>query len=199
MTASSTRTAHQARLLQQKVTKKQNRPQGNYTHDEFQWGQVDGIDPGPPPTVSVKIDASTTATPNLKYLASYVPTVGDVVLIQRGKGRNRSSRMVLGKPVGSASPYPLPLGTITSEGMFVSGPNALWGGDEAPPEQLGNDGDWYLQGGGTSYYKYAGAWVSTGGGGSVGPTGPTGPTGPSGPSGAAGGGGSDLDAFFFGG
>jgi hypothetical protein len=171
MTASSTRTAHQGRLLQQKVTKKQNRPQGNYLHSEFQWGEIQGIDPGPPPTVSVFIDASPTATPNVKYLASYVPTVGDVVLIQRGKSRVRSSRVVLHKLNGSATPYPTPLGGlivppsdstefdgVTPPSMHVQQVNNLWGSVELPPGNLGAAGDWCMGQNGHLYFNNAGTW-----------------------------------------
>ena len=146
----STRTAHQARVVQTKVAKKAARPRGNYTHSEHQWGVIDAIHAGPPATVDVYLDGSqnTGDTSNLvtgvKYLASYTPTVGDSVVIYRGFNRNRTSRVVLGKLYGSASPYPLPLGSIQS-GFFVSGPNNLWGGAGAPPSDLGATGDFYMR------------------------------------------------------
>ena len=74
-----------------------------------------------------------------------VPAEGDTVLVMRGEGQQRSSRVVVGKLAGSASPYPLPLGTINPTGQYVSGPNAHWGGalepGDLPPDGLGIPGD----------------------------------------------------------
>lgn len=170
MTVPSTRTAHSAHLTQTKVAKKQQRPLGNYTHAEHQWGVIDAIHVGPPSTVDVYLDGSqnTGDTNNLvlglSYLASYTPTVGDTVIIQRGIRRNRTSRVVLGKLYGSASPYPLPLGSIQS-GLFVKGPNSIWGGAGAPTNAIGIAGDFYFRTNATAtanervYVRQSGGWV----------------------------------------
>jgi hypothetical protein len=48
------------------------------------WGQVTATATAPN-SLSVKLDGSSTATPGLRYLASYTPTVGDtVVAVQNG-------------------------------------------------------------------------------------------------------------------
>jgi hypothetical protein len=48
---------------------------------------------GSPPTVSVYIGGAATATPGLRYLASYAPVVDDVVeILEQGR-----TRIVLGK------------------------------------------------------------------------------------------------------
>jgi hypothetical protein len=150
MGLSSTR--HQAYLMQTKVTQKNRRPNGNYTHGEHQWGVVAAINDGPPPTVDVYLNGmqndptDEAVTPELNYLSSYVPAVGDVVLVQRGAFRNRSDRVVLGKLNGSPSPYPTLLGNIDpASGRYVQGPNALWGGSGAPSTEVGIVGDFYFR------------------------------------------------------
>jgi hypothetical protein len=145
------RVAHQARLIQTKITRKQTRPHGNYSHSEHQWGVVHAVNQGGTQTVDLFLDGAQNTgnpaniTPSVKHLASYVPTEGDVVLVYRGAGRSRSSRVVLGKLNGAASPYPLPLGSVDTQGRFTSGPNAQWGGPGVPPVTLGITGDWYMR------------------------------------------------------
>lgn len=143
--------AHQARLIQSQMTSKVNRPNGNYHHGEHQWGVIDAVNDGPPPSVDVYLDGAqnnpeNNLTPQLAYLSSYAPTVGDVVLIYRGDGRNRTSRVVLGKLNGSATPYPVLLGSNDPDsGRYQMGPNALWGGQHEPPPDLGLPGDYYFR------------------------------------------------------
>jgi len=168
---SASQTAHSARLIQTQMTRKARRPQGNYTHDTFQWGLVNAINAGPPATVDLYLNGThQTAnpdliTPSVPYLASYVPTLGDVVLVQRGLFRNRTSRVIVGKLYGSPSPYPLPLGNIDpGSGRFISGPNAIWGGFGAPNPNLGQLGDVYFRtdavGLEAIYQFVANGWVS---------------------------------------
>lgn len=60
-----------------------------------QWGTVSAVHTGPPKTVDVMLDGSTTATLALRYLAAYTPTVNDYVLVLRGTG-GVSDRVVVG-------------------------------------------------------------------------------------------------------
>ena len=143
---------HMTRLFQSQVTSKQLKPSGNYHHGEHQWGVVAAINNDATPTVDLYLDGAQNVptdanlTQGIAFLSSYVPTVGDVVLVRRGDGRNRTDRVVLGKLNGSASPYPLPLGNIDSTtGRFVQGPNALWGGTGQPASHLGITGDYYFR------------------------------------------------------
>ena len=146
------RNAHEARLHQTAMTQKVLKPNGNYHHGEHQWGVIENITVGPPSTVDVYLDGTQNAadpaqlTLGIPYLSSYVPTVGDVVLLYRGDQRNRTNRVVLGKLYGSASPYPLPLGQIEPKTQrFISGPNALWGGAGSPMPGTGRNGDYYFR------------------------------------------------------
>jgi hypothetical protein len=147
MRVPTARQAHHTRLAAAKIRRSLDQPSGNYDHAEHQWGVVAAVHAFPP-TVDLYLNGAQNVptpgnvTPTVKYLPWYVPTVGDVVLVYRGRGRLRSSRVVLGKLAGSASPYPLPLGSII-DGRFTCGPNAWWGGPGAPPDALGTDGDWY--------------------------------------------------------
>lgn len=166
-------TRHQAHLMQAKVTQKINRPNGNYSHAPHQWGVVASINLGPPPSVNLhlsgtnNVPSQTNLTLAVPYLSSYVPAIGDVVLLQRGVDRGRMSRVVLGKLVGSPSPYPVLLGSISpSTGQYITGPSALWGGVGAPPNSIGNNGDYYFRSDQpltlqeTIYVKSAGEWYS---------------------------------------
>ena len=157
----NSRVVHRMRLTQAKITKKQARPQGNYPHDEHQYGVVEHINAGATPTLDLYLDGAQNfgsteyLTKGVKYLAFYFPTVGDVVLVQRGKGGLRSSRLVLGKAAGAASPYALPLGgAVQGDGTFIwtQGPNFLWGGPGVPIIPLATrstpgaaNGDWYFR------------------------------------------------------
>ena len=143
---------HMTRLFQSQVTSKQLKPSGNYHHGEHQWGVVAAINNDATPTVDLYLDGAQNVptdanlTQGIAFLSSYVPTVGDVVLVRRGDGRNRTDRVVLGKLGGSASPYPVPLGNIDPPtGRFVQGPNALWGGTGQPASHLGITGDYYFR------------------------------------------------------
>ena len=174
---SASQTAHAARLVQAQMTKKGRRPQGNYTHDAFQWGVVQAIHPASssgPACVDIYLngtqnDTNNNLTTNVAYVASYYPTVGDTVLVQRGMFRNRTSRVVIGKLYGTPSPYPLPLGNIDPDtNRYVTGPGALWGGTGAPSSLLGSPGDYYFRtdaqtSGEQIYQNVAGTWESVGG------------------------------------
>jgi hypothetical protein len=160
------RMAHKMRLAQTKISKKQARPLGNYLHAEHEYGTVAAIHAGPPPTVDLYLNGSqnmgstTYLTTGVKYLAPYVPTVGDVVLIQRGSEKLRTSRMILGKPNGSASPTIVPFCAKNGSGQWTIGPNGLWGGSGAPPASLGTNGDFYFRTDtGNILFKSAGAWT----------------------------------------
>lgn len=165
MAAASPQIAHQARLVQQKMTRKQSHPQGNYDHSQFQWGVIDAIHLGPPPSVDVYLDGTqNTGNPayltlKIPYAASYTPTVKDTVLVRRGMGRSSSDRTVICKLAGATSPYPLPLGYLNSSNQYIQGPNAMWGGPGVPADSLGMVGDayWRTDGavGSTLYKKTA--------------------------------------------
>lgn len=144
--------AHEAQLQMERQARIRRNPSGTYDDVEYQWGYVDSINTGPPPTLNLYLDGTQTLgntaylTRNVRYLASYVPNVGDVVIVQRGKFRSSSDRVVLGKLAGSPSPTPLPLCSINaSNNQWTVGPNMLWGGAGAPPSTLGQSGDFYLR------------------------------------------------------
>jgi hypothetical protein len=154
------------------MSRKAQRPHGNYQHSEHQWGVIAAVNDGPPPSVDVWLDGSQVTgdpvniTTGLSYLSSYSPMVDDVVLVYRGYGKNRSDRLVLGDVAGQATPYPLLLGSIDpSTRRYTQGPNALWGGVGIPSNSLGIDGDWYFRTdtpnilGQELYYKYGGEWT----------------------------------------
>lgn len=62
----------------------------------FQWATVTAVHTSPN-TVDVEMDGSNYTTPGLRYLASYSPTVNDVVMVARMQGASRTARVVLGK------------------------------------------------------------------------------------------------------
>lgn len=62
----------------------------------WQWATVTAVHTSPH-TVDVEMDGSSYTTPGLRYLSSYSPTVGDVVLVARMQGPSRTARVVLGK------------------------------------------------------------------------------------------------------
>jgi hypothetical protein len=140
-----------ARLIQTQITAKQRRPNGNYHHGEHQWGVVAAVNNTATPTVDVFLDGTQESpegnlTPGIPYLASYAPSVNDVVLVYRGMYRNRTNRVVLGKLDGSATPYPTKLGNIDpSTRRFVQGQATLWGGTGEPAPDLGESGDYFFR------------------------------------------------------
>lgn len=152
---STSKAVHKARQAGAQLGRAIAKPNGNYDHSEHQWGVVEAINPGPPATVDLYLDGTqntkSTAgtaylTKSVKYLSWYVPTLGDVVLVFRGKARSRTSRVVLGKLASSPSPYPLPFGNIDpGSGRFITGPNAMWGGVGVPAVALGTTGDYYCR------------------------------------------------------
>jgi len=168
MRAYSTATAHQGRLQAHKVARQQSRPNGKYPASENQRGVVKAVNAGPPQTVDVYLDGAqqgenpANLAKGLKYRDGYLPQVNDVVWISRQKGKARTSRMVMGKAAGSATPSGIPLGGFDSAGRFVSGDMVLWGGTGIPGWDLGEDGHAYLRrdgGPGTFLYQRVdGVW-----------------------------------------
>ncbi len=164
-----TAVAHHGRLIQNAIAHKQSHPLGNYEHTPYQWGVVDAINPGPPPSVNVYLDGSQMfndpgqITQNIRYLDTYHPTVGDVVVVCRNTGKSSSDRWVMGKLSGSTTPSPVILENLVS-GQYVAGPNGLWGGSGTPGTALGQDGDFYFNSTGTTgnriFIKQSGAWIA---------------------------------------
>lgn len=73
----------------------------------WQTGTIAAVDMTGNYTVDVYLDNSATGagasiTPGLPYMSYYYPAVGDAVLIARGQGSGRTSRMVMGPAAGSA-------------------------------------------------------------------------------------------------
>lgn len=163
------RTAHQARIVTQKTARKTAKPSGTYDHSEHQWGEVTAVNGIEPlgASVDLKLDGSPQVTSAVKHLDSYTPSEGDVVLVYRGKGRNRSSRVVLGKLYGSTTPTFTPYGGQDSEGRSVKGPNGMWGGSGVPDPNLGMVGDSYWRtdtpevAGQRHYIKTTAGWTAT--------------------------------------
>ena len=147
MRASRAAEAHFARLHQTAVTGKLRKPDGNLFDSHFQWGTVESIQGV---TLTIYPDGSQFSSekgkiPNIPWVSSYYPTVGDVVLVERGRFLNRTSRVVLGKLFGAASPSGIPLPGIDSAGRWAIGPNMIWGGAGAPHPELGQVGDPYYR------------------------------------------------------
>ena len=69
--------------------------QNSSVQGPWQWATVTAVHTSPN-TVDVEMDGSTYSTPGLRYLKSYSPTVGDVVLVARMQGPSRTARVVLG-------------------------------------------------------------------------------------------------------
>ena len=61
----------------------------------------------------------TKTVVKLRYLSTYVPTVGDVVMIHRGQGKQNSSQYVVGKLANGPPPVP-PLITIPTSATGVA-------------------------------------------------------------------------------
>jgi len=141
---------HAAQLHAERMARLNRNPLGYYADSEFQWGIVESVNPGPPPTVTVYLDGTQHYNDpayqvTLPYLASYHPVVGDGVLIYRGREWSASDRVVLGKLAGTPNPYFLPLCGYANN-MFMQGPNRLWGGAGAPPAEIpAQPGDYYLR------------------------------------------------------
>lgn len=168
--AASSSIQHEAHKHAAKMRRSIVRPHGNYPHSEFQFGTVktihdfatDGVAPSVDiyPDGSEQMSETQAVITEVKYLASYVPAVGDVVLVYRGYGRNRASRIVLGKVNGAPSPYPTPLGGFDSAGRHATNLLAVWGAASGTPaSDLGNDGDWCATLDGHLWFKSAGTWT----------------------------------------
>lgn len=152
MRAVNPSTAHQARIITQKMTRYQRNPRGNYDPSPYQWGYVHSINTGPPPSVNLYLDGTQTLsdtsylTNNVRYNASYTPTVGDVVLVARGTGKSSSDRTVILKLAGSPTPTFTPFSSYnTSTSQYTLGPNGMWGGSGVPPTTIGVSGDYYFR------------------------------------------------------
>jgi hypothetical protein len=78
-----------------RVLRNNLQPNG-FTDTPWQWGVVQAINSSPN-SVDLYLDGATTVTPNIRYLASYSPTVGDVVLVGRHITQAGQDRFVLGK------------------------------------------------------------------------------------------------------
>lgn len=63
----------------------------SFVESPYQWGKVAAVHTNPA-SVDLNLDGSATVTPTIRYLASYTPTVGDVVLV----GRYGTDRVALG-------------------------------------------------------------------------------------------------------
>jgi hypothetical protein len=165
--------AHQASLIAQAHARVSRNPQGYFTATEFQWGVVDSVNAGPPPTVSVYLDGTQTLndtnylTPNIRYLADYYPTVGDVVIVRRGVGLSLTDRVVMGKLAGEPTPTFTPFCGVNSSSEYIVGPNGVWGGSGVPPSTLGSVGDYYFRtdtpstSGQRLYVLETGGWTAT--------------------------------------
>ena len=76
-------------------------PNGVGVSGPWQWGTVASIS-ATTSTVGVYLDSNAgTAVAGIPYVDSYVPTVGDAVVVGRGMGPSKTSRIVLGR----ANPY----------------------------------------------------------------------------------------------
>jgi hypothetical protein len=168
-----TKDIHQIRLTAAKINRKQQKPHGNYDHSPFQVGFVEAVYPTgnfllDPPRPIGSIDVYPNGAQNtgnsdnlilaVKTFPWYVPAVGDCVIMLRGHGRSRSSRYALGKPNGSASPYPTPLGGIDANSRFNAHLLSAWGAIAVPSNSMGANGDWCLSQNGHIYFKSSGAW-----------------------------------------
>ncbi|MEM0142420.1 MAG: hypothetical protein QXL94_00500 [Candidatus Parvarchaeum sp.] len=146
-----TKVLHQTVLNSQLANKKIRRPLGSYDHNPYQWGVVTNINIGPPPSVDLYLDgAQATGDPkaittNVRYLDTYVPTNGDVVIVCRNTNRSSSDRWVMGKLAGSPSPSMLPLSFYdATTGQWAMSGQGLYGGPGAPNSTIGGVGDYYF-------------------------------------------------------
>lgn len=69
------------RILADAIVKHASAPITNKPRHDITWGVVDSITPGTPNTVAVKIAGDTVAYNGIACIDSYVPTVGDVVMM----------------------------------------------------------------------------------------------------------------------
>lgn len=67
-----------------------------FAQTPWQWGQVEAVHTSPN-TVDLYLDGASSLTPGVRYLASYSPTVGDVVLVGRHITGAGQDRFVFGK------------------------------------------------------------------------------------------------------
>ena len=172
MGALSPRIAHEARIIARKTQQVNFNPLGNFDPSLFQWGVVEAVNVGPPPSVDLYLDGSQTLkdtkylTPKIRYNAGLAPYVGDVLLVYRGNNHHSSDRIAVLKLAGSASPTPLLLSGYNSSSQYTQGPNGIWGGSGVPPTTLGQSGDYYFRtdAPGTSgeriYVNNGGTWTA---------------------------------------
>lgn len=84
-----------------------------FVDSPYQWGVVHAVHTSPD-TVDLYLDGSSTLTPAVRYLASYYPTVGDVVKVDRF----RSDRVVVGTLANGVTPI---AGLMTAAYHFECG------------------------------------------------------------------------------
>ena len=147
--AATTREAHQARLVSTKTAQKQATPTATTpTRSTSGASSTPSIQGPPPPSISCSTGlwATRNVTANVKMLAGYSPTVGDVVLVYRGsRAQSHASRVILHKLNGSASPTPLALGSINNAGSVRLWLRGAVGWPRGSPPGLGSIGDGYWQ------------------------------------------------------
>ena len=69
------------RKLSDSIVKQSNKPQQNIPRHDIVWGVVAVIDAGPPITLEVNVGGAAVTSKGIRYLSSYVPTVGDTVMM----------------------------------------------------------------------------------------------------------------------
>lgn len=74
------------RNLADAVAKSAKSPLTNAPSHKVVWGVVASIQPGPPQSLTLNVSGSTSGTPGIRYLATYMPTVGDTVMCSKYGG-----------------------------------------------------------------------------------------------------------------
>ena len=69
------------RKLSDSIVKQSNKPQQNIPRHSIEYGVISVIDVGPPVTLEVNVGGAAVASKGIRYLSSYVPTVGDTVMM----------------------------------------------------------------------------------------------------------------------
>jgi hypothetical protein len=94
--------SHRTRMISAVRSLRQNLRVDPGMEGPYQWGTIASITTGTPSTLGVYLDSASgsplaTISLGIPYLSTYVPTVGDVVLIARMGGSARTQRVVLGR------------------------------------------------------------------------------------------------------
>lgn len=137
----------------------------------FQWGTIASVSIGSGSTLStvgVYLDNSSTGTgavitAGLPFVSSYVPVVGDTVLITRMAGPARTQRVVVG-PVSRVNGV-VPSLANSSTGKWIGnwstvGPPTFTGG--ILPAYIASTGDWGLDGNQNMWSYDGAAWQPVG-------------------------------------